>query len=123
MATKKQQAKPTSEASSNLDIPPASNAWEVPSVYANTFEILSMNHIDIRFGFNEVQLETGGGEIKTVRRANIVMPIPAFMIMLQLLNVNAKRLMETGQQQAQEMQAHLRAIVEAGDRPKVQADK
>ncbi len=110
MATKK---KSENAVVKNMEIPAALNIADVPSVYSNGFELLSMNHIDIRLGFNEVLIDSGN-QVKTLRRANVVMPIPAFMIMLQLLNANAKMLMEVGQQQAKEQQAQIESLIKAG---------
>jgi len=98
-----------------LVIPPADNAPEVPSVYANTIEILSMNYIDVRIAFNEVIIETGNRPI-VKRRANIVMPTPAFMVALQAVNFNAQVLAASIQKQADQAQASLQAQIQAHEK-------
>ncbi|HVW86310.1 MAG TPA: hypothetical protein VHB50_16600 [Bryobacteraceae bacterium] len=95
-------------AESGLNIPPADNAGEVPSVYANTIEMLSMNHIDVRIAFNEVVVETGNA-VRNVRRANVVMPVPSFLNLVQIVTANAERLMAASRQQAEQAQAVLTA--------------
>jgi hypothetical protein len=97
----------------SLPIPSPSNASEVPSVYSNIVEVLSMNHIDIRIAFNEVTIE-GGNNISTLRRANVVMSVPTFLTMVQILNANAKNLVASQNAQAEAAQAYLQAQIEAG---------
>ena len=95
-----------------LAIPPVENAAEVPGVYANTIEMLSANHIDVRFGFNEVVIDSNNS-IRNVRRATIVMPTTAFLTMVQLINANAQLLVSTSQRQAAQEQAKLQEIIKA----------
>lgn len=79
-----------------LDSEAPANALSVPSVYANSIEILSMNHVDVRIAFDEICIETGNiGRVE--RRANIVMSVPAFMMAMSVLNINAKQLAEVQQ--------------------------
>ena len=94
-----------------LVIPAAENVLEVPSIYANTIELLSMNHIDVRMAFNEVIIETGNRPT-VKRRANIVMPMQAFMLMLQALNANAQVLAASQQKQVEQAHAALQAQIE-----------
>jgi hypothetical protein len=96
-----------------LPVPVVSNAGEVPSVYSNFVEILSMNHLDVRLAFNEVAVETGN-QVKSFRRANIVLSVPAFMHMLQILNVNAQVLAARVPQEAAAADASIRKDIEAG---------
>lgn len=95
-----------------VEIPPAANAPEVPGVYSNMFEMLSMNHIDVRFAFNEVAFETGNA-VKTLRRANIVMPTAAFLSMMQILNGNTQSLLSTAHQVQAQEQARMQALINA----------
>jgi len=89
-----------------VSIPAASNALDVPSTYANSIELLSMNGIDVRIAFNEIVIETGN-KIRAERRANIVMPTAAFNTMVQVLVINAANLAGAEQQQADHVQALL----------------
>jgi hypothetical protein len=89
MATKAKKGKVASAVDKPVAVPLPTNASEVPSVYANIFEMLSMNHIDVRFGFDEVVLETGN-KPTTFRRANVVMSVPAFLTMVQIVQVHAQ---------------------------------
>ena len=93
-------------------LPQPSNALDVPSVYSNVIEILSMNWIDVRIAFNEVVIETGN-QVRVERRANVVMPVAAFMTMVQLLAANAQNLAASQQQQAEQAQALLQAKIQA----------
>jgi len=97
-----------------LAIPAASNALDVPSVYANSVELLSMNWIDARIAFNEIVVETGNN-VRVQRRANIVMPAAAFKTMVQVLMVNAARLAASEKQQAEHAQALIQAHLEVGN--------
>ena len=114
MATRAKSAKRAAPGSHEpVSVPPASNASEVPSVYANTIEMLSMNHIDVRIAFNEVLFESGNKPM-TLRRANVVMPVPAFMMMVQILSANAQNLIAMGPQQAAMEQAAVRDLIQKG---------
>lgn len=104
-----QDAAPQADAS-QIVLPSATNATEVPSTYANTIEILSMNHIDVRIAFNEVIIETGNKPI-VKRRANIVMPTHGFMMALQVLNFNTQNLAASMQKQMDQAQALLQAQI------------
>src|SRR5580692_1991171 len=107
MAKKAIHKKPeTQVALQPVDIPPPVNAGEIPGVYANMFEMLSMNNIDVRFAFNEVSFETGGA-MRTLRRANIVMPTQAFLAMIQILNANTQVLLSNAQSSAAMAQARM----------------
>lgn len=106
---KPQDAAPQADAS-QIVLPSATNATEVPSTYANTIEILSMNHIDVRIAFNEVIIETGNQPI-VKRRANIVMPTHGFMMALQVLNFNTQNLAASMQKQVDRAQSLLQAQI------------
>ena len=71
-----------------------------------------MNWIDVRIAFNEVVIETGN-QVRVERRANVVMPVAAFMTMVQLLAANAQNLAASQQQQAEQAQALLQAKIQA----------
>jgi hypothetical protein len=75
--------------------------------------MLSMNHIDVRIAFNEVLFESGNKPM-TLRRANVVMPVPAFMMMVQILSANAQNLIAMGPQQAAMEQAAVRDLIQKG---------
>ena len=94
----------------NTPIPTVANAADVPSVYANIIEMLSLNHIDVRFAFDEVIVESGN-KATNYRRANVVMSVPAFLTMVQILQVAAQRVMEMGPESAAIAQAHLTAAL------------
>jgi hypothetical protein len=104
---------------SELAIPAVANAAEVPSVYSNAIELLSGNHIDVRLAFNEVVIESGN-RLTTVRRANVVMSVPAFMTMVQVLSANAQVLAAAIPQQQALAEAKVKAAIEAQakNRPK-----
>jgi len=105
--------KPPKPPEGMLAIPAASNALDVPSAYANSIELLSMNWIDVRIAFNEIIVETGNN-VRVQRRANVVMPVAAFKTMVQVLIANAARLAASEQQQAEHAQALLQAHLEKG---------
>ena len=94
-----------------MTLPAPSHTLEVPGVYANTVEILSMNYIDVRIAFNEVVVETGN-QLRVERRANVVMPVPAFMMIVQVLNANARVLAASQQKQAEQAQGLLQAKIQ-----------
>ena len=95
-----------------VPLPLPSNVLEVPGVYANAFQVLSMNHIDVRIAFNEVIAEMGG-ELRVERRASVVMPTEAFLTMVQLLVANTQILVSSRQQQAEKVRAAIQAQIEA----------
>jgi hypothetical protein len=93
-------------------VPPVENADQAPGVYANAIEMLSGNHIDVRFGFNEIVVESGNS-IRNIRRATIVMPTGAFLTMVQLLSGNAQLLAVTAQQQAAQGEARVQELIQS----------
>jgi len=109
----KKKAGETKRPDGAIPLPPAENVADVPSTYANTIQVLSMNHIDVRLAFNEVVIEEGK-KISVVRRANIVMPTPAFLMNVQLLVANAQNLVKNQNKQAEIMQSHLSAQIQDG---------
>ena len=74
--------------------------------------MLSANHIDVRFAFNEVAVETGN-VVRAIRRANIVMPTAAFMTMMQILNANVQLLAPKLPEQAAQSQENLTKLIES----------
>lgn len=118
MATKKKSASRKELISGTpvpIEIPRPSNGAEVPSTYVNNFEILSMNHIDVRIAFNEIVIE-GADRLSSMRRANLVMPVPIFMALTALLSANARNLAIVGPQQAHQEQSDIQALIDSGTR-------
>ena len=76
-----------------------------------------MNHIDVRIAFNEMMVETGN-KTTALRRANIVMPVPSFLAMVQILQLHAQKLMTSAPQVAEKAQAHLQAAIESAQKTK-----
>ena len=96
-----------------LDIPAPLNIQEVPSNYVNNVEVLGMNHIDVRIAFNEILVEKGAvTEVK--RRSNLVMSVPTFLSMVQILMANANSLREAHQRSAESDKLHIEAQIEKG---------
>jgi hypothetical protein len=96
-----------------LPIPPASNVENVPSVYINSAEVLSMNQIDVRIAFNEIVVE-GKDDIANVRRANIVMSVPHFIALAQMLAENVHKLASQHFVHPDNASPELRMAIEAG---------
>ena len=89
-----------------LDIPAPLNIQEVPSSYVNNVEVLGMNHVDVRIAFNEILVEKGVvTEVK--RRSNLVMSVPTFLNMVQILIANANSLKEAHLQSAESDRLHI----------------
>ena len=109
---KRSEKKSPAKSVTSVNIPPPANAADVPSTYANMIEMLSANHIDVRFAFNEVAVDTGN-VARSIRRANIVMPTAAFMTMMQILNGNLRVLLAKVPQQAAQNQQNLAKIIES----------
>jgi hypothetical protein len=80
------------------------------------FDMLSMNHIDVRLAFNEVVIENGG-VVRTVRRANVVISTAAFMTMVNIINANTQILAANMQQSATQAQTHFQEMVNARINP------
>ena len=83
-------------------MPPAANAAEVPSLYVNNVEVLSISTIEVRLGFNKIAVEGKNGT--TERKANIVMSVPHFIAMTNMFNASATSLTSDGHGESAQME-------------------
>jgi hypothetical protein len=68
-------------------IPPATNPNGVKSVYVNNMEFL-MNSLEARLNFNEII--PGAGPLTVERRASVVMSLPHFLAMAQVMHAQTE---------------------------------
>ena len=93
-------------------LPSPFNETDVPSIYSNAFQLLSMNFIDVRIAFNEIIVDSGS-KPRVQRRANIVMPVASFLTMVRMLSVNAQHLQADQERQSRAANAKIDALIES----------